>query len=687
MKHEMLRPQNGKWANCLMIGKGCQIDKRALLLFCLTVGITVAATENPTMQPPANYQNFALPRPAGMAPISKDEIRIDSDRVFRVLKSDPPGVTRDSLKQQAEKLLDPQAFDEYWSSCVPIVNWELPGRNLKMFRYLGMTAAKLHLFSGNPKVARYIHDYMMESAAFDAWFWIGRTNYAEKHWATLQTAYKVRDYINVLLYARDVFSPDELNLLEEKLRYWGHQTSLNWTKQRRTRGNWIAVVCGGLLRSSLYFNDLESKSLAIERLKTYVDTSIEDDGSYGEHLHYFHYGMGAMMTPFSLLNQRERRTLFADSNLRHAPDWAIYHYFFKKIYPGQRYLFKAGFGDNNYYEGARTDFYGVLADLYESQSAAFLDAQITGTPWQGPAPALPLFRTFKNGTTFIRSGWDSNATVFAIHMNTPCKLISHQRAENGNFVLGAYGLPIVMHSGNTNRYFDPIHQYEIKTSVANTILIDGKNQIKPADAKALSYRLAKSGQTADVVILDLKAAYKPTMTRVERTVAHLRKRGLFVIIDRLESGDEQPHVYDSRLHLNNIRHDATLDRDGNHFLYRHPLAQMRIVTGCDSGNVNRLEKSFVCSDLYDKFDKRQDEELARGNAIRLIYGNPKPRKASILFAVMRLSQPGDAKELSASFKDGVLTVGSDTIRLLSNGVSVTADGVAEDFMYAQQAAK
>ena len=166
----------------------------------------------------------------------------------------------------------------------------------------------------------------------------------------------------------------------------------------------------------------------------------------------------------------------------------------------------------------------------------FLKDRIAGKKRDGSNLKLPLFRMFNNGNTFIRSGWNPAAAVFAIQLNTKCKLKSHQRPENGNFFLGAYGLPIVMPSGNTNRYFDAVYKQEIKTSAANTILIDGKDQIKPIRPDALKYLFGKAGKTADIVILDLKPAYGTNMSRVERCAIYLKQQQCFVILDRLESG-------------------------------------------------------------------------------------------------------------------------------------------------------
>ena len=149
-------------------------------------------------------------------------------------------------------------------------------------------------------------------------------------------------------------------------------------------------------------------------------------------------------------------------------------------------------------------------------------------------------------------------------------------------------------------------------------------------------------------------------------------------------GDGQKHLYESRIHLNNIRHDAKLAQNGNQLHYYHPLAEMSIVTGCDSNNVNRVGRSFVCSDLYNKFDIRQDDERKKGNAIQLIYGDPKPQQKNIIFAAMRLSRPGENKKVSASYKNGVLSVENATVRLLPNGVSVVSGGVTEDFTYTKK---
>ena len=339
----------------------------ALLVFSLLC--FAAQCKNPTLKIPAKYLNFALPRPNGMEPLKKEEIKIDPSRVSRVLKQDPPGMSRSALKRKAEMLLKSEEFNKYWAGCAPIVDWRLPGNSYRNFRYLWTNAAMLYLFTGNPKVGRYIHDYMMESAKFDAWFWIGRSNYAAKKQATLQTRFKIRDYIYVLLLARDVFLPEELKLLEDRLRVWGHQTSLNWIRQCPYNNNWVAVVGDGLLMSSIYFDDKESKNKAIERLKKYMNSTIEDDGSYGEQIHYFHYGAGSMVKLYKMLDADARKELFSDSNLRHSADWAVYHYLFKKNYPGQRYFFKVDFGDNNYFEGAGTGFYNFLYDLYKSEAA------------------------------------------------------------------------------------------------------------------------------------------------------------------------------------------------------------------------------------------------------------------------------------------------------------------------------
>ena len=119
-------------------------------------------------------------------------------------------------------------------------------------------------------------------------------------------------------------------------------------------------------------------------------------------------------------------------------------------------------------------------------------------------------------------------------------------------------MPIVIPSGNTNQYFDPIYKEEIKTSVANTILIDHEDQIRPGKTTGSKYLMGRAGKNADVAILDLQPAYKIWMKRLERYIIYLKNQQCFVILDRAESDDGKKHVYESRIHLNNIRHDAKL---------------------------------------------------------------------------------------------------------------------------------
>lgn len=651
-----------------------------LLLTLLTSGL--CAGEKLLLGIYPDMRTFKLERPVGFQPLKMSDLKVNPDRIRALGELRTVPYTTDQLVQAANFFRDDPAGRDTWrrqnaAHVLKYVNsWSLPPANLPAYqlRWLGLERiAETWLFTGNPQIGKFVHDYAVHGMTLDRWFWMGQTyrnwlkDDVKKRYADLNTLPFARILNLLLVRCRDLFSAEEIARMEAKYREFVLESAYEDLQRRRKwqPNNWTAILSGALLLSAKYFNDTEKAAFAVETLTNYFQSSFEPDGSYGEGVGYAGYAMSVLPDVLPYLTAAERETLFRTSPLHLVTRWMVYHDFCNP----EKYA-RIAFCDDNSFALPPVAVMYVLALESGDSAAAYLGSR---TKWRAPwwnwnaasyllgggkdpevkspdALNLPLTAQFASGELIARSGWKAGDTVFGCYFNVPTKVSAHKRRESGNFVFGYNGFPIVVHSGNTNLYRRPIHQLSIRTSAANTVTVDGADQlpVKQQNCATLEFR-----DEPEMFLLrkDMRSAYSQPMKTMIRTFAWLKKQNRLVVMDQM-SAEKGTFEFRAHLHLNNMRHDASLKKlTEKSFHYVHPKAELRIQTNAPC----TVSSGYTVSDIGSIWnEKLQQAEADRGNTFVLSYGPAGKCVSAAFFAVLGKTAASVKESPEGVTVDGVL---------------------------------
>ena len=651
-----------------------------LLLTLLTSGL--CAGEKLLLGIYPDMRTFKLERPVGFQPLKMSDLKVNPDRIRALGELRTVPYTTDQLVQAANFFRDDPAGRDTWrrqnaAHVLKYVNsWSLPPANLPAYqlRWLGLERiAETWLFTGNPQIGKFVHDYAVHGMTLDRWFWMGQTyrnwlkDDVKQRYADLNTLPFARILNLLLVRCRDLFSAEEIARMEAKYREFVLESAYEDLQRRRKwqPNNWTAVLSGALLLSAKYFNDTEKAAFAVETLTGYFQSSFEPDGSYGEGVGYAGYAMSVLPDVLPYLTAAERETLFRTSPLHLVTRWMVYHDFCNP----EKYA-RIAFCDDNSFALPPVAVMYVLALESGDSAAAYLGSR---TKWRAPwwnwnaasyllgggkdpevkspdALNLPLTAQFASGELIARSGWKAGDTVFGCYFNVPTKVSAHKRRESGNFVFGYNGFPIVVHSGNTNLYRRPIHQLSIRTSAANTVTVNGTDQlpVKQQNCATLEFR-----DEPEMLLLrkDMRSAYSQPMKTMIRTFAWLKKQNRLVVMDQMSS-EKGTFEFRAHLHLNNMRHDASLKKlTEKSFHYVHPKAELRIQTNAPC----TVSSGYTVSDIGSIWnEKLQQAEADKGNTFVLSYGPAGKCVSAAFFAVLGKTAASVKESPEGVTVDGVL---------------------------------
>lgn len=651
-----------------------------LLLTLLTSGL--CAGEKLLLGIYPDMRTFKLERPVGFQPLKMSDLKVNPDRIRALGELRAVPYTTEQLVQAANFFRDVPAGRDTWrrqntAHVLKYVNsWSLPPANLPAYqlRWFGLERiAETWFFTGNPQIGKFVHDYAVHGMTLDRWFWMGQTyrnwlkDDVKKRYADLNTLQFARTLNLLLVRCRDLFTAEEIAQMEAKYREFVLESAYEDLQRRRKwqPNNWTAVLSGALLLSAKYFNDTEKAAFAVETLTDYFQSSFEPDGSYGEGVGYAGYAMSVLPDVLPYLTAAERETLFRTSPLHLVTRWMVYHDFCNP----EKYA-RIAFCDDNSFALPPVAVMYVLALESGDSAAAYLGSR---TKWRAPwwnwnaasyllgggkdpevkspdALNLPLTAQFASGELIARSGWKAGDTVFGCYFNVPTKVSAHKRRESGNFVFGYNGFPIVVHSGNTNLYRRPIHQLSIRTSAANTVTVDGADQlpVKQQNCATLEFR-----DEPEMLLLrkDMRSAYSQPMKTMIRTFAWLKKQNRLVVMDQMSS-EKGTFEFRAHLHLNNMRHDASLKKlTEKSFHYVHPKAELRIQTNAPC----TVSSGYTVSDIGSIWnEKLQQAEADRGNTFVLSYGPAGKCVSAAFFAVLGKTAASVKESPEGVTVDGVL---------------------------------
>jgi Heparinase II/III-like protein len=170
------------------------------------------------------------------------------------------------------------------------------------------------------------------------------------------------------------------------------------------------------------------------------------------------------------------------------------------------------------------------------------------------SPKLPTSRVFGDkGNAVFRTGWGADDLVFLFRAGPN---FNHNHADQGSFLLTAFGEPLVTEAGWSHYYNDPYYATFFTQSVGhNTVLVDGNPESQsiadtPQFAALNAYPKITGAITSefyDAVSGDLTPVYQGRLDRYTRRIVFVKPH-YFVIFDDLAASGE-PAKFDWLLHL------------------------------------------------------------------------------------------------------------------------------------------
>ncbi len=371
--------------------------------------------------------------------------------------------------------------------------------------------------------------------------------------------------------------------------------------------NWIAHTVGGaLIAAAGIAPDMQASDPLSKRFEVYLHgllLKLEDhmaasylaDGSYGEGISYHEFDMETLGPALNAL----RRAFGIDY-------WKQTHVLESFKYPLYTLTNPTSaspdMGDTHAPAG-----HGIPALAYESKDPVmrwyyaqfdrpslskfiFYDDSVVSRP-----PGLPSSRIFEDkGNAVFRSGWDKDAIVLLYRAGPN---FNHHHADQGSFLLNAFGENLVTEAGWSDYYKDPYYVTFFTQAVGhNTILVDGnpESQALPdtLQFKALkSYPRLKETITSeffDGTGSELESVYQDRLAHYGRRIVFL-KPYYFVVFDDLKANGD-PARFDFLLHLANRDKVVIQDKTA---IYRGEKAVLAVRSFAPSNAGVTVEKGRI----------------------------------------------------------------------------------------------
>ncbi|CAN5798604.1 hypothetical protein BH20ACI3_BH20ACI3_06610 [soil metagenome] len=351
--------------------------------------------------------------------------------------------------------------------------------------------------------------------------------------------------------------------------------------------NWIAHTVGGaLIAAASIAGDVQASELPSEspsksnvrfeillnglllKLEDHLAASFLSDGSYGEGTSYHEFDTETLAPALNAL----RRVFGIDY-------WKQTHVLDSLNYPlftlAQPPSGSLDMGDTHPPAG-----HGIAALAYESKDpvmrwyyaqfdrpslSKFIFYDNSVAPQAPRAPKLPTSRIFRDkGNAVFRSGWDKEAIIFLYRAGPN---FNHHHADQGSFLLNAFGENLVTEAGWSDYYKDPYYATFFTQAIGHsTVLVDGNPESQniadtPQFTALNSYPRITDAVTSefyDSVCSELASVYRNRLERFTRRIVFMKPH-YFVIFDDLVAKDK-PARFDWLLHLPDRSRIETQDK-------------------------------------------------------------------------------------------------------------------------------
>ncbi len=332
--------------------------------------------------------------------------------------------------------------------------------------------------------------------------------------------------------------------------------------------NWIAHTVGGALiaaaaiagdvkaaesggRFEIYLNGL------LRKFEDHLAASYLSDGSYGEGISYQEFDLETTALAFVALERAFDVDYWQRSQVIASLAYPLYTL-------AQPVSASLDMGDSHPPSGrtiaplvtqskdpALRWFYDQFRHS-EIRDFLFFDDSIKPQPLE--MAQLPTSRLFRNkGNAVFRTGWNKDDWVFLFRAGPN---FNHNHADQGSFLLTAFGEPLVTEAGWSHYYNDPYYATFFTQAIGhNTVLVDGNPESQgiadtPQFAALNAYPKITDAITSafyDAVGSDLMSVYGERLSRYTRRIVFVKPH-YFVVFDDLAVNGEAAK-FDWLLHL------------------------------------------------------------------------------------------------------------------------------------------
>lgn len=656
------------------------------------------------------FHDMVLARPAEIGTVTSGELIIRPERVAALPESTNFGYG-DLLPRLATFLQNDPRGQRLWfkltEKAAGAVNaWRFPATARKRHIYSIIALrdyALVYALTGNPALGRFIKDYLLHAQTLPMEFWLHselRGYDREKPQGMLETAYLATALSSVLqLTEKELFTPEELDSVRRNFRRQVHQPLRNWLETHPAAVfNFVAVIGTGYLMSARYFSERDNVDYAKKRISNYLRDAIEADGSYGEGSGYLYYPVSQIAGAFRVLPPAERKALYAAGALNKSSSWLGALYLYITDSDGRLQPAAIAFGDNSYNGGFAVGLSMILGYCFDDPLAVYFAEKFHGPHWrqgdtlntvllelsmrdktswpEARSPGelnLPLVAAFDNGESIIRKSWSPGAPVMAMKRQLETRTgYAHSRPEGNSIALGAYGEFMVVTAGSSS-YRNPIYKkYDTSTRGANTVMLNGRDQLRGRQRPGSKLLLVKSFDDFDVMAQDSAASYRRGVKRAVRAVVFLKQAEIFVVLDRFEMKNRQ--LAEWRNHFFNRDQAANLQKlTERDWLLTRPRADLALFVDSDAETASQVTPGYMHS-APRAYSPGGPTEGRPGSAIELTVSNREKTDAITFYAVYQPLRKG-SRPLPVRREGNTVTVGSTAVTLESGQLRVNDQSI------------
>lgn len=373
--------------------------------------------------------------------------------------------------------------------------------------------------------------------------------------------------------------------------------------------NWISHTVGGAIiaaaaiagdvtpdeaggKFDLYVNGL------LLKIEAHMAASYLPDGSYGEGISYQEFDSETLAPMVSAVERSFGVDYWNTTRVKDSLRYALY----TLTDPREA---SPDMGDTHPSAG-----HGIAPIVYRSKNPVirwfysrfdrpsiqhfiFYDDSVEPRP---PASAgMPTSTIFEDkGNAVFRTGWEKDSITMLFRAGPN---FNHHHADQGSFLITAFGEPLVTEAGWSDYYKDPYYATFFTQAVGhNTVLVDGnpESQIIPdtSQFKALNDypRITDSitSEFYDGVGSDLSSVYPDRIERYTRRIVFLKPR-YFVVCDDLRTAGDA-NRFDLLLHVPNR---AGVKTQGLAAVYRAAKAALGVRSFLPEGAVLNVKDGRI----------------------------------------------------------------------------------------------